>query len=126
MIEHADAPRMMGHMSDHNLRLDANGNPHVAYGSNHLYYAWNVGSECHIQTVIEDDSNSSIALDSDGAPHIRYSGGNGYQKYASYDPEKEAPTPTPPTESTPTEATLTTTHKPGDSKKLSLPQTMRN
>ena len=125
MIEYADVPGMIGHMSDHNLRLDANGNPHIAYGSDHLYYAWNDGSEWPIQAVIQDGGNSSIALDSDGAPHISYSVGNGYQKCASYNPEKEALTTKTPTESTQTEATLTTTPEPGDGKKLSLPLTMR-
>ena len=41
--ECADCPRQFSNMTDHSLRLDAEGHPHVAYGGDHLYYAWSDG-----------------------------------------------------------------------------------
>ncbi len=57
------------------IAVDSNKRPHIAYGSNHLYYAYYDGSSWHSETV---DSSSgvgysvSIAVDSSGKAHISY------------------------------------------------------
>jgi hypothetical protein len=58
-----------------NLALDAAGNPYIAFGGNHLYYAWKEGSSWQVE--IADDipevaSHSSMVLDGAGLPHISY------------------------------------------------------
>ena len=37
--ECVECPRYLQNMTDHSLRLDVDGNPHLAYGADHLYYA---------------------------------------------------------------------------------------
>ena len=75
VIECVDCPKYFEEMSDRSLRLDAAGHPHIAYGSDHLYYAWHDGTTWHLETV--DDapgvgSYASLALDGGGYPHISY------------------------------------------------------
>jgi len=71
-IEYADA---------HDLALDADGNPHITFGS--LAYASWTGTKWDIQTVTTNHTvYSSLALDSSGNPHIAYITGNELQ-YAS-------------------------------------------
>ena len=88
-IEFVDAPSRFRDMTDRSLRLDAAGHPHIAYGENHLYYAWHDGTAWHIQMV--DSATyvgryASLALDSAGHPHISYyDETNKDLKYASYD-----------------------------------------
>ena len=70
-----DCPKQFSHMTDRSLRLDAAGHPHIAYGEDHLYYAWHDGTSWQYETV--DDSSgvgqhASLALDADGHPHISY------------------------------------------------------
>ena len=71
-IEAVDAPKYFEQSS---IKVDTNGNVHIAYGGDHLYYATYNGSEWSYQTV---DSNpsvgrySSLALDSSGKAHISY------------------------------------------------------
>jgi len=53
-------------MTDRSLRLDTAGHPHIAYGEDHLYYAWHNGASWHYETV--DDSSgvgwcTSLPLD---------------------------------------------------------------
>ena len=117
---------MIEHISNHNLGMYAKGNPHIAYSSDNLYYAWSDDTDCLIQTVIVDDVNSYIALDSEGFPIISYSVGFGNLMFDSDYPEKEMPTTRPPIEPIPTEASPTITPEPGDDNKLFLPLTMRN
>jgi hypothetical protein len=65
------------------LKLDANGNPHILYGLADLKYASWTGSSWSIQTV---DAHrmvyASLALDSAGNPHAAYSDGEAV-RYAS-------------------------------------------
>jgi hypothetical protein len=61
--------------SDRGLRVDAAGNPHIAYGGCSLYYAWYDGVDWHYETA--DNAamvglNASLVLDEDGDPHIAY------------------------------------------------------
>ncbi|MCS6845875.1 MAG: BNR repeat-containing protein, partial [Caldilineales bacterium] len=50
-IQRVDAPKAFSNMRDRSLRLDAAGRPHIAYGLDHLYYAWHDGSHWHQETV---------------------------------------------------------------------------
>jgi hypothetical protein len=65
----------LGLFSDRALRVDASGNPHIAYGSPILYYAWHDGDEWHYEVV--DDSGEvgwyqALALGPDDKPYIVY------------------------------------------------------
>ena len=74
-IQRVDAPKLFSNMTDRSLRLDANGNPHIAYGGDYLYYAWHDGTQWHIETVDTSEgvgSYASLALDVNGNPHISY------------------------------------------------------
>lgn len=57
------------------IAVDSNGRPHIAYGGNHLYYAYYDGSIWRYETI---DSSSkvgqyaSIAIDKSGKAHISY------------------------------------------------------
>jgi hypothetical protein len=85
-IECVDCPRRIGGMAEHSLRVDADGYPHLAYGYDHLYYAWSDGTSWYSDTVDVDDKgafSTSLALDSSGNAHISYSGwANGNLKFA--------------------------------------------
>ena len=87
--ECVDCPRQFINMTDRSLRLDAEGHPHVAYGGDHLYYAWSDGVDWHIETVDDGEwvgEYASLALDSADRPHISYyDSSNGDLKYARYD-----------------------------------------
>jgi hypothetical protein len=72
-----DCPKTFGLLSEHALRLDVAGRPHVAYGGDHLYYAWYDGSAWQRETVDAADgvgALASLALDAEGQPHIAYLG----------------------------------------------------
>ena len=88
-IEHVDALKNFDGMTDRSLALDSSGNPHIAYGDDHLYYAWYDGSTWHKETVDPAwgvGSNASLKLDGSGNPHISYyDDTNKDLKYASYD-----------------------------------------
>jgi hypothetical protein len=77
-------PKQFSIMPDRNIRLDAQGHPHIAYGGKHLYYVYYDGIEWHYETV--DDSydvgySASLALDEYGYPHISYLGAAGSNYY---------------------------------------------
>jgi hypothetical protein len=89
IIECVDCPKSFYGMSDRSLALDAAGHPHIAYGGNHLYYAWHDGTSWHYETA---DSSpgvgafASLALDQEGYPHISYMDGTNMDvKYAYKD-----------------------------------------
>ncbi len=88
-IERMDAPKWFYDMTDRSLRLDAAGHPHIAYGADHLYYAWHDGTTWHLETADASwgvGRYASLALDGSGHPHISYFDGTDYDlKYAFYD-----------------------------------------
>ncbi|NIN36310.1 MAG: hypothetical protein GTO60_14950, partial [Gammaproteobacteria bacterium] len=86
--EAIDAPKLFSTFYSRAIAIDDSGDPHIAYGEDHLYYAYHDGSSWNYETV---DSSArvgqyaSIAIDSStGDVHIcYYDWGNGYLKYAT-------------------------------------------
>lgn len=70
-----DSSRTFYDMRDHSMRFDTNGNPHVAYGGDGLFYTWYDGTSWYRVTV---DSNpgagqyANLALDLSNRPRIAY------------------------------------------------------
>ncbi len=60
--------------NDRSLRLDTNDRPHIAFGGEHLYYAWHDDLMWHVETADDasDVGSASLDLDTDGDPHITY------------------------------------------------------
>jgi hypothetical protein len=72
---HTDAQITFSNMSQHSLRLDASGNPSVAYGGDHLYYYHRVGTRNYRETADPAwnvGSGAALALDAAGKAHISY------------------------------------------------------
>ena len=88
-IQPVDAPSQFTNMEDRGLVLDASGYPHIAYGSDHLYYAWHDGTRWHYEVVDPAPlvgEYASLQLDTLGYPHISYyDAKNGDLKYAHFD-----------------------------------------
>ena len=90
-LERVDAPYLFYDMTDRSLRLDAKGDPHIAYGGDHLYYSYynsTTGNWTH--TVVDDafgvGSYASLALSKFGNPLISYYDAiNGRLKFAQFD-----------------------------------------
>ena len=70
-----DDKRKFSNFYSRAIAVDASNHPHIAYGGDHLYYAYYDGSTWNYQTV---DSSpyvgwyTSIALDKSGKVHISY------------------------------------------------------
>jgi len=74
-IECVDCPKKFANMTDRHLRLDSAGYPHIAYGADHLYYAWYDGTKWHYETVDAASrvgAHAALALDAMDFPHISY------------------------------------------------------
>ena len=88
-IQCVDCPKFFDSMTDHSLRLDDAGYPHIAYGGGHLYYAWRDASGWHYETADPASmvgSYASLVLDANGYPHISYQdSGSQDLKYAYKD-----------------------------------------
>lgn len=77
-ITAVDAPKKFTTTS---LALDGAGQPHIAYGQDHLYYRWYDGSTWQVETVDSTGSMgryNALAVDSAGHPHIVYLDETGY------------------------------------------------
>jgi len=85
-IECADCPPQFSESSDRMLRLDSGGSPHLAYGRDHLYYAWLDGDTWRSETVdpaYRVGTHAALALDGAGNSRISYYDAlNGSLKYA--------------------------------------------
>ncbi len=90
-IEIAAVGKIFRNMGPRHMVLDQEGHPHMAYGGNHLFYAYYDGESWHIETVDSEGDvgwYTSLALDASGHPHISYyDETNGDLKYAYYDGE---------------------------------------
>lgn len=74
-IESVESPRTFSWMTDRSLCLDAQGNPHLAFGQDHLYHGWLDGTEWVVETVDQTPGvgeHASIASGADGSLHIAY------------------------------------------------------
>jgi hypothetical protein len=70
-----DCPRNISGMTGRSLRLDSNNHPHIAYGSDHLYHAWNNGTGWKSEVVDPAPGvgyAASLAFDNTGKPGISY------------------------------------------------------
>ncbi|HSO26599.1 MAG TPA: hypothetical protein VLS48_00910, partial [Anaerolineales bacterium] len=89
MLERIHAPKLFYDMSDRSLALDSNNRPHIAYGGDHLYYAWNDGTKWNYTTVDNAfgvGQSASLSIDRNNRPHISYYDQvNGRLKYAYFD-----------------------------------------
>ncbi|MEJ5197517.1 MAG: hypothetical protein WHX53_01205 [Anaerolineae bacterium] len=70
-----DCPRSFDAWTDRALRLLPDGRPAVAYGGDHLYYAWRDGESWRSEMVDAAPAvgaHASLALDANGRAHIAY------------------------------------------------------
>jgi hypothetical protein len=78
--------KVFAQMGDRHMRLDSQGRGHLAYGGDHLYYAYYDGAVWQLETVDNGDGvglYASLALDSANQPHISYyDAASGALKYA--------------------------------------------
>lgn len=75
VIECADCPKYFASLTDRSLQVNAGGHPHIAYGGDHLYYAWYDGTAWYHETadgITGVGSHAALALDENGYPHISY------------------------------------------------------
>ena len=82
-------PKWFHWMSSRSLSMDSTGNPHIAYGGDHLYYASYSGGAWQVETVDSAfgvGKYAALVLDSSNRPHISYYDAiNGALKYATHD-----------------------------------------
>jgi hypothetical protein len=70
-----DCPRMFDALTDRSLRLAPNGRPVIAYGGDHLYYAWHDGAVWQREVVDTEPTvgaSASLALTAAGEARIAY------------------------------------------------------
>lgn len=81
-----DCPKSFLYFSERGLQIDGNGQSHIAYGGDHLYYAWFDGVNWNYNIVDPGrgmGGSASLALDVSNRPHIAYTDKvNKYLKYA--------------------------------------------
>jgi hypothetical protein len=87
VTETVESPKSFAYLTNRSLRVAQDGNPHIAYGGDHLYYAWFEGSSWNYE--IADSSAhvgrlASLAIDSSNRPHVVYHDGlHGWAKYTT-------------------------------------------
>ncbi len=88
-FEEVDPAKTFDQMTDRSLALDAAGNPHLAYGQNHLYYLWFDGADWRFHLADRGEGvggYAALALDENGLPHISYyDQTHGDLRYAHFD-----------------------------------------
>ena len=70
-----DCPKYAISLTDRSLRLDGADHPHVAYGGDHLYYAWHDGTTWRYETADNAPAvgaRAALGLDASNNPHIAY------------------------------------------------------
>jgi hypothetical protein len=70
-----DCPRNISGMTGQSLRMDSSSHPHIAYGSDHLYHAWNDGTGWKTEVVDPAPGTgyaASLAFDNTGKAGISY------------------------------------------------------
>ena len=70
-----DCPKNISGMTGRSLRLDGSNHPHLAYGSDHLYHAWNDGTSWQYEVVDPAPgvgNFTSLAIDGAGNLGISY------------------------------------------------------
>jgi hypothetical protein len=76
-VDCVDCPSQFQVLGERSIQVDADGNPHIAYGGDNLYYAWKDAQSWHTQTIdTGGGAYASLALDSTGQPRIAFSAGN--------------------------------------------------
>lgn len=74
-VEIIPAPSEQLRLSEHSLRLDNKNNPYLAFGYNHLYFAFKEDEDWLVETVDDRDKvgeYASLALNSNRVPFISY------------------------------------------------------
>jgi len=71
-VEREEICKWFSKISDRSFRLDVEGDPHIVFGKDWLYYACHHGSCCQIEIVDCNGYLSSVALDAAKSPRISY------------------------------------------------------
>ena len=71
-IEREEICSWFNKISDRSFRLDAEGDPHIVFGEDWLYYGCHHGSCCQIEVVDCNGYVSSVAIDGAKYPRISY------------------------------------------------------
>jgi hypothetical protein len=75
VTECVDCGKRFYELTNQSMKLDSGGNPHIAYGGDHLYYTWFDGEIWQYETVDNAPGvggSAALALDQSGKPHISY------------------------------------------------------
>ena len=86
-VELVDEHRTLNNFYQRAIAIDSFDRPHIAYGDNHLYYAYFDGTQWQdeiVDNALDVGAHASIAIDSNDNVHISYYDGvNGDLKYAT-------------------------------------------
>ncbi|MBN1425092.1 hypothetical protein JXA88_11100 [Candidatus Fermentibacteria bacterium] len=89
MIQYVDSPRWFADLTSRSLAVASDGCARIAYGGDHLYYAWEDEEGWHYETADPSPAvgrYAAVALDGEDRPHIAYHDElRGALKHAWYD-----------------------------------------